>query len=323
MTAAAADTSQADALLCPLCEYDLRGLTDPRCPECGYAFTWDEITDPARRLHPYAFEHHAERNAWSFRRTLLGGLRPGRFWRTLFPTQPSRPRRLVTYWLIASCFALLPMLAQYVRHAVAFQREAQAWRMRAATWPPAQFNSYAPWVVANYGSAQAFFDEQYPLWPSPRAALMTFRHSSYDWATQWAAVVLIAWPWLTFAALMIFQVSMRRVRIRPIHVLRCVLYTSDIAIWFGLIVLLVIAAEAYRLGLPPRGWGWGFGFTGLAAVGVVAAAMLLFTVRLAFAYRLYLRFTHATAAALASQVIVGLIVFKLFLDWEFIRRLWW
>jgi hypothetical protein len=27
-------------LSCPLCEYNLRGLTDSRCPECGFAFTW-------------------------------------------------------------------------------------------------------------------------------------------------------------------------------------------------------------------------------------------------------------------------------------------
>jgi hypothetical protein len=80
------DQAEIEPLLCPLCEYDLRGSVEPRCSECGYAFTWEEIRDPARRLHPYAFEHHPERNVWSFRRTLLAGLRPGRFWRTLFPT---------------------------------------------------------------------------------------------------------------------------------------------------------------------------------------------------------------------------------------------
>ena len=67
---------------CPLCGYDLRGLEtapDPRCPECGRRFEWADFTDPARRRHPYLFEHHPERPAWSFARTLLGGLRPGRF----------------------------------------------------------------------------------------------------------------------------------------------------------------------------------------------------------------------------------------------------
>jgi hypothetical protein len=83
-----------------LCEYDLRGLTEPRCPECGYRFEWDELRDPRRRFHPYLFEHHPNRNAWSFFHTLVGGLAPRRFWSTLYPTQPSRPHRLVAYWVL-------------------------------------------------------------------------------------------------------------------------------------------------------------------------------------------------------------------------------
>ena len=105
---------------CPLCEYDLRGLTEPRCPECGYRFTWDELNDPALRLHPYAFEHHPERNVSSFRQTLLGGLRPGRFWRTLFPTQPSRPQRLVLYWIIVAMTMFAPLALQYARQAARY-----------------------------------------------------------------------------------------------------------------------------------------------------------------------------------------------------------
>lgn len=30
-------------LHCPECRYNLRGLTVPRCPECGYTFTWDDL----------------------------------------------------------------------------------------------------------------------------------------------------------------------------------------------------------------------------------------------------------------------------------------
>src|SRR5438876_5459084 len=82
---------------CPLCEYNLRGLSEPRCPECGYRFDWAELLDPTRRAHPYLFEHHAERNLWSFVRTLIGGWRPALFWRSLHPTQPSRPRRIALY----------------------------------------------------------------------------------------------------------------------------------------------------------------------------------------------------------------------------------
>jgi DNA-directed RNA polymerase subunit RPC12/RpoP len=46
------DTFGSD-VACPLCGYDLRALTEPRCPECGYAFTWPDLVDPARRPHPY------------------------------------------------------------------------------------------------------------------------------------------------------------------------------------------------------------------------------------------------------------------------------
>src|SRR5262245_35806158 len=89
--------AQDASVLCPLCEYDLRGLTEPRCPECGSRFTWDELRDPAKKLHPHLFEHHPERNLGSFVRTLVGGWTPWRFWRTLQPVQPSRPKRLLAY----------------------------------------------------------------------------------------------------------------------------------------------------------------------------------------------------------------------------------
>jgi hypothetical protein len=61
----------------PLCSYDLRGLIEPRRPECGHRFDWDSLLDPAKRLHPYLFEHHARHNVWSFVRTLLAGLGAG------------------------------------------------------------------------------------------------------------------------------------------------------------------------------------------------------------------------------------------------------
>src|SRR3954452_19194332 len=66
-------------VLCPLCDYNLRGLAEARCPECGYRFVWAEILDPRTRVHPYLFENHPERNVWSFVRTLVGSLNSVRF----------------------------------------------------------------------------------------------------------------------------------------------------------------------------------------------------------------------------------------------------
>ena len=304
-------------ILCPLCDYDLRAVTEPRCPECGYAFTWKELSDPALRLHPYAFEHHPERNVSSFRQTLLAGLRPWRFWRTLFPTQPSRPRRLVLYWVLCAIAIHAPLALQYARQAVRYQWNAHDSRARYAKMPIEAIRDwYAPWVLKNYGSVQNYHDTELPLWPSPRAAWQTWRHMRYAWPPIWAAGVLLSWPWLTFGALMVFQVSMRRVRLRPIHVLRCVVYSGDLAVWAALAGLIAIGGEVFAerafMG-SPRPWAPADVFL-LQAVGI---ALILLTVRLAFAYRLYLRFRHAVAAVIASQVIVWLIVIKLTLDIDF------
>src|SRR5438309_10005725 len=87
------------ALHCPMCDYDLRGQVEPRCPECGYRFDWEELPDPARRVHPYLLEHHPRRNVWTFLRTLLGGLRPRRLWSSLYPRHPTPPGRPGLYFL--------------------------------------------------------------------------------------------------------------------------------------------------------------------------------------------------------------------------------
>ena len=55
-----------EEVLCALCDYNLRGLADARCPECGARFTWRELLDPALRIHPYLFEHHPNRASHSF-----------------------------------------------------------------------------------------------------------------------------------------------------------------------------------------------------------------------------------------------------------------
>lgn len=46
----------ADAgLHCPRCDYNLTGLTRPRCPECGHEFTWDKLRHgvPRRQWIPF------------------------------------------------------------------------------------------------------------------------------------------------------------------------------------------------------------------------------------------------------------------------------
>ncbi|HOM49955.1 MAG TPA: hypothetical protein PLE87_01720 [Phycisphaerae bacterium] len=92
--------SVTDEIRCPLCEYNLRGLIEPRCPECGYPFSWSEVLDAARHHHPYLFEHHGRTPFRSFWRTVWGGRRPRVFWTDLYPAQKIHPRLLLLYWLI-------------------------------------------------------------------------------------------------------------------------------------------------------------------------------------------------------------------------------
>src|SRR4051794_40302676 len=76
---AAPDWSALDApaVVCPLCEYNLHGLAEPRCPECGYRFTWRGLIEQRGLEHPYLFEHHARRRpVGSFLHTLIATARP-------------------------------------------------------------------------------------------------------------------------------------------------------------------------------------------------------------------------------------------------------
>jgi hypothetical protein len=65
-----------DTIRCPLCDYDLRGLSEPLCPECGYRFAWDELLDAQLRSHRFLFEHARRRFRISFLKTNLAGWWP-------------------------------------------------------------------------------------------------------------------------------------------------------------------------------------------------------------------------------------------------------
>src|SRR4051794_13361639 len=209
--------AQREDLSCPLCGYNLRGLREPRCPECGYRFRWADLTDPARRVHPYLFEHHPERNGWSFWKTAVGGLRPVRFWTSLVPTQPQRPFRIVLYWMLVTLVALLCVAGIYL---LGYWRLQETYRVMTArirvgrptfSFPPIEIKDVL-----------GFTGRGFLLW----------------WA--WGFL----WPWLTFLALMVFRISMRRARVKSVHVLRCVLYSADALLWAGLSLFLIAGASS-------------------------------------------------------------------------------
>jgi hypothetical protein len=195
---------------CPLCLYNLRGLSEPRCPECGYQFQWPDLLEPGRARHRYLFEHHPERNLWSFFRTLIAGIRPRRFWTELKPTQFVRRRRLIIYWIVCSCLMLLLPLSRSLWIGIDLARTN------------AQARSRMPVGVTSLYSAQGrqtYLDRNYPLPPS-RGFFQQYHQVLHFYLPGFAIELgtITIWPWLTFAALMIFQASMRKAKVQRAHV---------------------------------------------------------------------------------------------------------
>jgi hypothetical protein len=302
---------QAEDVRCPLCDYDLRGLTEPRCPECGYQFVWADLTDPARRLHPYLFEHHPRRNVRSFVRTMAGALRPRRFWSSLKPSQPSRPRRLIVYWLVAALLLPIGYAGSVAVKAVLYAGEheqirksqlaaiTQYYRRYGANRPPGSY----PAMIFAAGGPQGMVDQQWPpvgTWAYVVFVFQRFNEPRYKQHFE-LTTALLAWPWLTLATLMIFRASMRRAKVNAVHVLRCVVYTGDAVLWLGLLAFFALPPAIDWLDLGR--------YTAYRFAIVAAPLFALFTGwRLAAAYRHYLQFDRPVATAAAAQAIVLLVV---------------
>jgi hypothetical protein len=299
---------------CPLCGYNLRGLAEPRCPECGYRFEWANLLDPAKRLHPYLFEHHPERNVRSFFRTMLGGLLPRRFWRSLQPAMPSRPRRLVVYWVLASVlgWALVIADASHSFYKAARSNELiRASNVQGAARElifPRRVESDYDFAaeVRSAGGPQAWVDKNIPTWRTKRFVATWYRgFRVHD--TVWPVAIYLAWPWFTLATLLIFRASMRRAKVRTVHVLRCALYSCDAGLWLVPLALFVAAAVTERgetASALPALLSHRYGLPLLFAP--IPAAYTAY--RLSAAYSLYLRFDRPLATAIAAQFLVLLLV---------------
>jgi hypothetical protein len=263
------------------------------------------LLDARQHLHPYLFEHHPERNVRSFFRTLRGGLRPRKFWSELKPVQPVRGRRLLIYWILIALVGGGPVLAGMVTLSVI---EAYNSRMMMSAPPP----SFPP---PSLGSGLYSGSWPPPPPPPPPPTPWEIWRDAIDSAIRDAikpvapyVLLQLGWPWITFATLMIFQISMRRAGIRKIHVVRCVVYCSDIIVWTGLMTLFVAgAALAYDYRTTTLGGGPFYeAMTDYAWVLILMWPIMAY--RLYIAYKKYLAFDMPLATIIASQIMTGLVV---------------
>jgi hypothetical protein len=258
---------------CPLCDYNLRGLSDPRCPECGYRFEWAAVLDPANRLHPYLFEHHPEKSVRAYLQTLIHHLLPGKFWTTLTPTHRLRPQRILLYWAIYAIVTFIPAVVALIaslRYYSGLRSGAQGW-----------------------------------YWTNSPDTLTQIAISREGFAIETATLLLALYPWFSFLALMIFQQSMRRARIKPSHVLRCAIYSGDVILWYSLAATMAILWLPRIPRVPQTEQ------LALLLAGGALLAGLLNAARLWVAYKRYMKFKRALAVVFASQFIVALTLFAI------------
>lgn len=309
-------SSITEEIHCPLCEYNLRGLAEPRCPECGYRFEWPNLLDASHRLHPYLFEHHPERPWWSFVRTLGGGLRPWLFWRSLQPIQPVRRTRLLIY------LALLVLASLLIGCSFIGQTVLELWRQHSAAraWELSylqsqQGNEHLGEIQKRWGSIEGYLDSYYPV--NPFAILARQDLSRLAKSDLAMPIGIVMWYLGTLLAFCIFEISRRRARIQRIHFVRCVAYCGDIVWMLAPAVFAILLASSIVASLSGRGTSLG---TVVSADHLhqlmrmtIVAALILFAVRLYYAFRLYLRFPHAAAVVIASQLIACLITLNVLL----------
>jgi len=151
--------------------------------------------------------------------------------------------------------------------------------------------------------AQQYLDANLPLPPSrtffqQHAELL--RTDLLPPATIEVGSILI-WPWLTFAALMVFQASMRKAKVQRAHVLRCVIYSADASVFYTVLMLLGITYLVVSAALQNSSDS-----SNPFVVWLMILLWLMRLDRLAVAYRTYLQFHYPFFTVLASQIIVAL-----------------
>ena len=321
----AGPTADAD-LPCPLCGYNLRGLADPRCRECGFAFRWDELLDARRAEQPFLFEHGHRGLARRFVQTYALSALPRRFWRRVTPANPVGVGRLIAYWAVVNVLLVVVAVAAVTTAAVSLAESNAA--DRTATYKPDP-DQPGKFVSVNGRThvvvTQADIDAADPRPASPAFAAQLYRSATFPRVAE-AALLAAVWPWLTAAALLVYRTSFRQATVHAGHVLRAAVYGGDVALALFVLTLLLYGPAATFGPLYSRPSSWAgllagrdpfapaaplavLGFYGVSpfslAVATVAAVV---TGRLTVAYGRCFRFPHPFWAAAASQVIVVLLV---------------
>lgn len=230
VTADMAEAERATPRQCPRCAYDLSGVIASwqsacplagTCSECGLGFRWQDIFNEKLSGPPWSFEHAARLSSWRLLVTAWMVTWPWSAWRELRLEIPIVARRLI----------LLPLLAYALFHLL----------VAAVAWIDI-FQDTA--LIAFRGLEYAFFFEAIPalLWPYSRQL------SWMDASTPptWLAWVALQWAFMPMLMLILDE-TMRRVRVRRVHILRGACYSVVAPIVGTVISGTVALVDSLRL----------------------------------------------------------------------------
>ena len=322
VAAIAVETDPAAAsnedLNCPLCGYDVRGLPEPRCPECGHQFDPEALRRAKFERRDWLFEHAQRRLALAFIGTTLRSLVPWMFWNDISPAHAVVARRL-RLWAIV-----------WISVIVASNVSAMAWttiRLYLLAHAPPLATGMTILPSGRY---------VYPIGPTagssgPTApAYIGWGRSQFGWMdainfsfeeirgpSAIAAVsAVLAWPAITLLALSLFGITLRRAGIQRGHLWRCALYAWPGALLttgFGVAVLIVCGfARSTMMFDQPSEIAFREMFLSAATATLLLVSFTLTTFHLVVSHVRYLRLPHGVMQALLVSVVSWLAILAAF-----------
>lgn len=311
---------------CPRCAYDLAGAVarwndscdlHAICPECGLDFPWRDVMNPTHIMPRWFFENPVRSDFLTLLLTLPRLLRPRRFWSAIRLSLPIHIRRLVALVVLLT---LLSHMMIAVCAAIAFWNTARVYARGgfSAISPPPLTQSYLPILLWPYSTREI---------DCTLTGLMLYTRSNgtttaIPLSTRTVPVIarspagsemlcLILPMVLMPLSYLLLGETLRRTRVRPLHLFRIFAYS----------VCLLVPALLFYLFVPEfsRNTNWLLPSAlpqWLSRLRSFAPAIQLATVLLLVLLGVwwhaatvrYLRLPHATGIVMAMLVITTLTV---------------
>lgn len=271
-----------EQLVCRKCGYHLYGLRDTRCPECGESFTWNQVLDDYHRRQKPLFEYRwREEPIRSLVRSWWLTLRPGKLWRLIDIHDRPRVGPLLVILVVATiALTVVDIVASFIEVAIAYWRFAREMAARGRSVP--SLGGMLPTVAWLAWNNRLFF--------------------------EFVRIVGI-WSFFTFVSLLVFQQSLRRCRVRTVHVFRVCVYAV-----IG--VAPLVAAVFFTTGAVLDGLDIYWIEAQIATVALVLVVGFG-AVSVGLGYRRYIRMPHSVGVVIAAHVM-GLLASSIASMWMFI-----